>query len=336
MAKLNLITGATGQLGSHIAELLAERGERVRALVRPSSDTSFLKGRGVELVPGDLHDAESLKRAFDGADIVYHCAARVADWGAWSQFETETVTATRNVLDACRAAKVGRLLHVSSISVYGRPRRGRLITEDTPLGRRFMWWDYYPRAKLFAENLVRQYDGAWTIVRPSWIYGPRDRISMPRVVPVLRSGKAPIIGSGDNLLNIIFAGDVAAGAILAANHPGAVGQVYNLSSRGEVTQRKLVDTLCDALGLPRVTKRVPFVLAWQMAFWSELFAKLLMKKKPPRITRRVIYLIGRPPLFSIDKARTELGWEPRVPIEEGVKRTLEWLFAEEKKQQAAS
>src|SRR2546430_7510904 len=233
MAKLNLITGATGQLGSHIAALLAERGEHVRALVRPSSDMSFLRDRGVELVPGNLHDADSLKRAFDSADIVYHCAARVADWGAWSQFETETVTATRNVLDACRAAKVGRLLHVSSISVYGRPRRGRLITEDTPLGRRFMWWDYYPRAKLLAENLVRQYDGAWTIVRPSWIYGPRDRISMPRVVPVLRSGKAPIIGSGDNLLNIIFAGDVAAGAILAANHPGAVGQVYNLSSRGE-------------------------------------------------------------------------------------------------------
>lgn len=331
MTKLNLIAGATGQLGSHIAELLAERGERVRALVRPTSDTAFLRDRGVELVTGDLHDAASLSGAFEGADIVYHCAARVADWGPWSQFENETVTATRNVLEACRAAKVGRLLHVSSISVYGRPRRGQLISEETPLGRRFMWWDYYPRAKLLAENLVRRYEGAWTMVRPSWIYGPRDRISMPRVVPVLRSGKAPIIGSGENLLNIIFAGDVAAGAILAANHPGAVGQVYNLSSRGEVTQRKLVDTLCDALGLPRVTKRVPFFLAWQMAFWSEFFAKLLMKKKPPRITRRAIYLIGRPPLFSIDKARKDLGWEPRMRIEEGVKRTLEWLLAEEKK-----
>jgi 2-alkyl-3-oxoalkanoate reductase len=330
MAKLNVLTGATGQLGSHIAEGLVERGERVRALVRPGSDTSFLQDLGVELVSGDLHDAESLKRAFDGADIVYHCAARVSDWGPWQQFESETVTATRNVLAACAAANIGRLLHVSSISVYGRPRKGRLVTEETPLGRRFMWWDYYARAKLLAENVVREYAGPWTMVRPSWIYGPRDRISMPRVIPVLRSGKAPIIGSGENLLNIIYAGDVAAGAILAANHPGAVGQVYNLSSRGEVTQRKFVDTVCDALGIPHVSKRVPFFLAWQMAFWSELFAKLLMKKKPPRITRRAIYLIGRPPLFSIEKARTELGWEPRVPIEEGVKRTLAWLVAEEK------
>ena len=333
MAKLNLITGATGQLGSHIAQRLRERGEHVRALTRPTSNTSFLQSLDVELVHGDVHDVESLKRGCAGVDIVYHCAARVSDWGPWSQFKNETVTATRNVLEACAAARIGRLLHVSSISVYGRPRRGQLVTEASPLGRRFMWWDYYPRAKLLAENLVREHQGAWTIVRPSWIYGPRDRISMPRVVPVLRSGKAPIIGSGENLLNIIYAGDVAAGAILAANHPGAVGQTYNLSSRGEVTQRKLVDTLCDALGLPRVSKRVPFFLAWQMAFWSEFFAKLLMKKKPPRITRRAIYLIGRPPLFSIDKARTELGWEPRMPIEEGVRQTLDWLLAGEKKAQ---
>jgi nucleoside-diphosphate-sugar epimerase len=333
MSNLNLITGATGQLGSHIAEQLVERGERVRALVRPASDTTFLHRLGVEQIVGDVHEAASLQRAFEGAEIVYHCAARVSDWGSWSQFERETVTATRNVLHACRGARVGRLLHVSSISVYGRPRSGAPITEDTPLGRRLMWWDWYARAKILAENLVQQSDTPWTIVRPSWMYGPRDRISMPRVVPVLRSGKAPIIGSGDNLLNIIYVGDVAAGAILAANQPRALREAYNLSSRGEVSQRKLVDTLCDALGIPRVTKRVPFFLAWQMAFWSELFAKLLGKKKPPRITRRAIYLIGRPPLFSIAKAHEHLGWEPRVPIEVGVQRTLEWLFEEEKKLQ---
>src|SRR5262249_31524302 len=154
-------------------EQLVSRGERVRALARAGSDTAFLQGLGVELAAGDLHDAGSLKRAFDGADIVYHCAARVSDWGPWKQFESETVTATRNVLAACAAASIGRLLHVSSISVYGRPRKVRLITEDMPLGRRFMWWDYYPQAKLLAENLVREYAGAWTMVRPSWIYGPR-------------------------------------------------------------------------------------------------------------------------------------------------------------------
>src|SRR5262245_50960322 len=116
MSKLNLITGATGQLGSHIAEQLVERGERVRALARPTSVTEFMRHLRTEIVEGDMHDVESLKRACTGADIVFHCAARVSDWGPWREFERETVTATQNLLAACGAAKVGRLLHVSSIS----------------------------------------------------------------------------------------------------------------------------------------------------------------------------------------------------------------------------
>src|SRR5438445_10564754 len=82
-AKLNVLTGATGLLGSHIAEQLVERGERVRALVRSTSDTSFLRALGVELVEGDLGQPDTLPRAVAGADVVYHCAARVGDWGAW-------------------------------------------------------------------------------------------------------------------------------------------------------------------------------------------------------------------------------------------------------------
>ncbi len=329
MDKLNVITGATGQLGSHIAEQLRAQGEHVRALARPNSDTSFLRQIGVEVVGGDLSDAEAVRSAVAGADLVYHCAARVSDWGRWADFEAETVTATRNLLDGCRHEKVGRLLHVSSISVYGRPQTQGLITEETPLGQRLMLWDYYPRVKILAENMVREYGGPWTIVRPSWIYGERDRITIPRVVPALRAGRVPVIGSGDNLLNIIYAGDVAAGAILAAQHPGAIGETFNLCSRGEVTQRQLLDTLTERLNLPRIRKRVPFFLALRVAFLKELFARLLGRAKPPTITRRAIYLIGRPTLFSIDKAQRVLGWRPQVNIQEGVRRALEWYFARE-------
>lgn len=256
MTNLNVLTGATGQLGSHLAEQLVARGERLLALVRPSSDTPLLRRLNVDLAEGDLLRAATLRPALVGADVVYHCAARVSDWGSWKQFEAETVTATGNLLDACRANRVGRLLHVSSISVYGWPRtRGEPITEEAPLGQHLMLWDNYPRAKLLAEQLVRRYEGGWTIVRPSWIYGPRDRISVSRLVPALRQGKVMIVGTGDNLLNIIYAGDVAAGAILAATSPAAVRETYNLSSHGEVTQQKLLDALTDGLGLPRSQAR---------------------------------------------------------------------------------
>ncbi|MBI3407197.1 MAG: NAD-dependent epimerase/dehydratase family protein [Planctomycetes bacterium] len=328
MSKLNVITGATGQLGSHIAEQLRAAGEHVRALVRPGSDTRFLSEIGVELAAGDLADPASIRRAVAGASIVYHCAARVSDWGPWSTFENEIVAGTRNFVAACNAENVGRLLHVSSISVYGHPKlpAGSQITEETPLGQHHWLWDYYPRAKVLAEEEVHKFAGDWTIVRPSWIYGPRDRITIPRVVPALSENRVPIIGAGDNLLNIIYAGDVAAGVILAANNPNAVGQAYNLCSEGEVTQKDLIDSLTDTLELPRITKHVPFFLAMRFAFLKELFARMLRRKQPPTITRRAIYLIGRPPRFSIEKAKAELGWRPRVPVREGVPLALAWYF----------
>jgi nucleoside-diphosphate-sugar epimerase len=328
---LNIITGATGLLGSHIAERLVNRGERVRALVRPSSDATFLKNLGVDLVSGDLNDPQSIRQAVSGAAIVYHCAARVGDWGPWQQYQAETVTATHNLVEACQAEKIGRLLHVSSISVYGIVNGTKTpLGEDAPLGQNLWLWDNYARSKILAEEEAHKFP-EHTIVRPSWIYGPRDRNTISRVVPALRTGKVPIIGSGENYLNVIYAGDVAEGAIRAAQHADARGQVYNLCSDGEVTQRDLIDTLTDSLLLPRIQKHVPYYLANKVAFVHECMARLLRRKKPPRITRRAIYLIGRPTLFSSAKARSQLGWFPQVTIQEGVKRSMEWYVAQEKK-----
>src|SRR5262249_14864989 len=155
------------------------------------------------LIVGDLHDRAALARAFDGADVVYHCAARVGDWGPWRDYQEKTINATARVLEACRSAAVGRLLHVSSITVYGHPKiRADRFTEDEPLGQNPWVWDYYPQAKLQAERLVHQYPGAWTVVRPTWIYGPRDRNTLPRVFKALAAGRVAVIGRGDNLLNI--------------------------------------------------------------------------------------------------------------------------------------
>src|SRR5207253_10671016 len=128
----------------------------------------------------------------------------------------------------------------------------------------------------------------------------------------LMQRRAPIIGSGDNYLNIIYAGDVAAGAILAANHPSAKGQAYNLCSEGEVKQKDLLNALTDALSLPRVTKHVPYGLAIRWAFVLECLKRMTFAKKPPTITRRAIYLIGRSTQYSTQKARADLGWRPEV------------------------
>jgi nucleoside-diphosphate-sugar epimerase len=327
--KLHLVTGGTGQLGSHIVEQLRAVDQRVRVVTRPDRDTSFLRAQRAELMEGDLRDPEVARRAVSGASIVFHCAARVSDWGPWQDFAEETVTTARNIVEACKAENVSRLLHVSSVSVYGSPRLapGQVIAEDFPLGQNLGRWDHYPRSKLLAEELARGYAHT-TVVRPSWIYGPRDRITTPRVVTGLQLGRVPILGSGENYLNIIYAGDVARGAILAASHPGAEGQVYNLSSQGEVKQIDLLNALTDALKLPRLKRHVPFWLVSRVAAFQETLARLLGRTEPPTITRRAVYLIGRSTQFSTDKARNQLGWQPRIKVEEGVRRTLEWYFAQ--------
>jgi nucleoside-diphosphate-sugar epimerase len=328
--RLNVITGATGLLGSHIAEQLRERGERVRALVRPASDTTFLKQLGVELAFGDLKERASLPGVLAGADVVYHCAARVGDWGPWRVFQREIIDATANLLDACRTAGVGRVLHVSSIIVYGHPRLpdGSSYTEDEPLGQNLRLWDYYCRAKVRAEGLCRQYQGDLTIVRPSWIYGPRDRTTLPRILKALDAGRVAIIGRGDNLLNVVYAGDVAEGAIRAANHPRAKGEAYNLSSEGEITQGDFLDLLADALERPRIRGHVSYSFAYWGGFISEVIGRMIRMRRPPHLTRYAVALVGRSTRFSIAKAREHLGWQPRTGAHEGVRRTLEWCRKE--------
>jgi nucleoside-diphosphate-sugar epimerase len=322
--KLNVITGATGLIGSHIAEQLVARGTRVRALVRPSSDITFLRQLGVELTVGDLADADSLRAAFTGADCVYHCASRVGDFGTWKMFQAEVVEATRNVMEACRATQVGRVLHVSSVAVYGhRPRipPGGL-TEEQPVRQGFRFGDHYGRAKVQAERLARAICPEVTIVRPTWVFGPRDRHGLTRLLQALRGRWVSLLGSGDNFLNIVHATDVAGGAILAANLSQALGQTYNLCSEGEVTQRQFLDALCDVAGLPRVTRRVSFRLAYFGGFVGEVIARILRFQRAPFISRYAVARLGRPACFRIDKARNQLGWYPKVKVLEGLRQAL--------------
>ena len=274
--------------------------------------------------------------AAEGVETVYHCGAFVGDWGPWQQYYEGTVQTTRNLVQACRAAGNPRLVHVSSISVYGKVSTARKdsaaegeIDEDFPIGQHHWLWDYYGRSKVEAEKVVREYPHH-TIVRPSWIYGARDRVSIPRIVDALQSGQLRIMGSGQNRLNMVYAGDVAAGAILAADQPSAAGEAYHLCSHGEITQQQLVDLFTEGLKMPRVERHAPMPVAWSVAFLAELAFRSLGRSTPPPFTRRGIYIMGRPTHFSIAKAAEQLGWEPQVRTEEGVREALDWYLANRK------
>lgn len=320
---LNLVTGATGLLGSHLAEQLVRRGKRVRALVRPTSDTSFLRSLGVELCEGDVTDADALKRACQGVTVVYHSAARVGDWGPWHEFVEITIEATRKLVEAATRAKVKRFLHISSISAYGHVNgKGLVLDESAPLGRELKRWSYYSRAKVAAEELVwaahRRGDLSVTVIRPSWLYGPRDRATIGRVCDSIRKKKIKLIGDGSNRLNVVHAGNVAEAAITAAELPEAAGEAFNCSNDGVITQKQYFDAIAAALGEPPVTRSVPYRVAHSVGFILEVIGHTFRVKKQPLVTRYSVWLIGRHSFFECNKARRVLGWQPAVTYEEGI------------------
>jgi nucleoside-diphosphate-sugar epimerase len=320
---IHLVTGATGLLGSHIVEQLRRRGKRVRALVRNSSDESFLRSQGVETVVGDITDRASLERACAGVDTIYHSAARVGDWGPWREFVQITIEGTRNVIAAAAAANVRRFLHISSISVYGYvDGKGVVLDETASLGQHLYRWAYYTRSKVIAEQSVWEAHRAGriraTVIRPSWLYGPRDRATLARLIDSIRRGKCRLIGDGSNRLNVVHAANVADGAILAAESARAVGEAYNLSNDGVLTQKQYFDTVAAALGMGPITRSVPYGVAQRVALVLECIGHLVGQRKPPLITRYSVWLIGRHSFFETRKAREQLGWKSRISYEEGI------------------
>ena len=329
---MNLVTGATGLLGSHIAEQLVRRGEEVRAFVRPTSDTSFLDSIGVEKVAGDLDDREALGKACDGVRVVYHSAAKVGDWGPWSEFQRITVDGTRNVLEEACEAGVERFLHVSSISAYGHiDGEGLVLDETAPLGRQLGRWSYYSRAKVLAEEIVWRSHGegriAVTVIRPSWLYGPRDRASIGRLVAAISSGKAVLLGDGQNRLSLTYAGNAAEGAILVAGRDEARGEAYNCSSDGDITLQGYFGLIAGALGKQPVRKKLPYKVVKNVAFLLEIIGRLTGRKEPPMLSRYAVWLMGRRVFFSPEKIR-KLGWTPTVDYKTGVPMTVEWYLSQ--------
>lgn len=325
-----LVTGATGLLGSHVAEKLIARGDRVRALVRPGSSTGFLEELGAEIVVGDLSNSADCLTAVADSEVVFHCAAKVGDWGTRAEFRRDVIQASENLASAACTAKVRRFVHISSTSAYGHPKSPAPIDESAPLGQGLWIWDDYTWSKVETERLLTKLTSdrglPLTIIRPSWLYGERDRTTLARLIERLRSGIVPLIGPGDNPLSAIYAGAVADAAILAADHPEALGQAYNITDQGPITQAEFLNMMAQAAGAPPVHRALPYRLVFAAALAFEAAGKLMRNPKPPLITRYAAWLMGRRISYSTLKARTQLGWRPDLSYQESIARSVSWYL----------
>jgi nucleoside-diphosphate-sugar epimerase len=318
-----VITGATGLLGRNIAGTLRQQGCDITAIVRETSDRSFLNKLGVQFHVADLsRDGFLVPEMFRSADVVFHCAAVVTDWAPWPHFVANTIDATRRVCDAMTAAGCRRLIHISSAGVYGRPRSSVPLREDQPYGS-IGRWDYYTNSKIAAERIVRaQQRLDVTILRPAMIYGPGSHGLVARVADYLRTGKAAIAGDPGVTLPLIHVEDVARATVFAATTREAVGEAFNLVNPEPVTQADFFNAIAALLGLPAVTKRIPYRLAYTAGFLAEIVAHTTHAAAPPVLSRYRVSLFGHQRLYAIEKAVATLHWQPQVAFQDGIRQTV--------------
>jgi nucleoside-diphosphate-sugar epimerase len=319
-----LVTGAGGFLGSHVVELLVANGERPRALVRPGGNAAALAEAGVDVCSCDIGNGAAFGEALRGVDRVIHCAARTGPWGPDAEYERVNVRGLEALVRAAMAAGVRRFVHVSSITVHGNDLRGQ-ADEDAPLRAER---NPYSRSKVAAERLlarmIRDEDAPVTIVRPGWIYGPRDTSSFARIARRVEQGQMITLGSGANHLPLIYVRDAAEGALLAGESAQAEGRSYLLVNDEPVTQRDFIGALAAELGAPAPTRRVPYELSLMVGALAEAAGRLSRSKEPPPVTRYGLQLLGGENRFIISRARRELGFSPKVGLAEGVRRGVEW------------
>ncbi|MEW5957745.1 MAG: NAD-dependent epimerase/dehydratase family protein [Chloroflexota bacterium] len=321
-----LITGATGFIGGRLAERLAlEEGVQVRGLARTPAKGQRLADLGVEIAPGDVTDPASLAAAMDGCHTAFHAAAWVSEGGSKDQVWAVNVSGTQNVVDAALDAGLKRLVYVSSAAVYGSLQQFD-IDERTPTRRR---GNLYADSKVAAEELVfkayREHGLAVVSARASQVYGPRSPQFTIRPVEIIKAGKMILIDGGRHLCKPVYIDNLVDGLILCATVEAAIGEAINLTDGEPIPWRDFFGAYGRMLGIDSFPS-APFALAWLAALYNEVSAALRGKKA--RFNRGAVLALRSRNSFSNQKARTLLGWTPKVDFNEGMQRTETWLRAE--------
>lgn len=324
----NLVTGATGFLGSHVVEKLLEDGQEVVAFARKTSNTDYLKKLGVEIYRGDLKDYQSVEGAMNGMDRVYHVAAVTGEWVKKKEAAETNIDGTRNMLNAALANNLDRFVFVSSLAVLGLSHHYNTGVEtDYPVSN-----DPYIDTKIASEKLVNKFSKTGlrtTILRPGFVYGEREMKLVKRIVEKMHAGKFFFIGDGKNMLNLNYGGNFADAAVLATKTEDSVGQTYNVANNDpNLTMENFVYKLADLWELKRPTGHIPVCVAKGLTSIIEGTWRVLGKKTPPILTKTRVKFMSLNLDFDISKTEKDLGYSPKVGIDEGLKRTKEWIDTE--------
>lgn len=311
-----LVTGASGLVGNLIVRRLAFEKHQVHALARTTESASHVKDVAAKIELADLTLPATLESALAGVDTVVHCAALVGSGrGSTNEYFRINVDGTRALAAAARKQGVKRFVHMSTAGVYGLNMLKGNVDETTPLGK----GNGYTNSKIEAEAVVRASGLEYVILRPYWITGGGDRFLIPSVAPMLLKNSFAYIGDGQQEWSLSVVENVAAAAAMAATHPGAGNQIYNVADVN-VKISTTIELIAKALGVPMPTRRTSALKAG----W-----KALLHQSPadPKYTMSIdlFFPLWRTMSINAQKIRRELGWEPKIPWQDSVREAvIEW------------
>jgi len=319
-----LVTGASGFIGSNLCEKLIEKGFEVRALILPGSPEWYLEGIEVEKVYGDVCQPETLEKAAQGIEVIFHLAGIARDWGRWRDFIRVNAQGTENIARAGAKAGVKKILFASSVAVH----HYRDIFDGTEELERDCGHFAYGKSKILAEDklkaVAKESRIEYVIIRPAvFPFGPRDTTSFYRMAQAIEKGIFGYINSGRSKITVGYVENLCEGMVLAGTLEQAKNQVFLISDQA-IAWRELVEKFARELGVPPPRLNTPFPIAWLVAGMMELVWKLFFFPGEPLLTRYRVRVASKNLIFSSQKIERMLGWKPRVGLEEGIKKTVEW------------
>ena len=313
-----LVTGATGFIGSHLAERLVTSGARVRVLVRnPKKLLPSLQDR-VEVVAGDLLQPDSFAAAVAGREIIFHVAAWLGSPNRLDAAHAINVTATRQLAEAARSAGARRFISTSSVAVYG-PLNAGLIDETQPHWNVYAYAETKSLGEAAAFQTATDHFGV-TVLRPAEVYGPRGGAWTVTPVSLAKRGLPSLIGGGRGMCHPVYVDNLVDAYLYAATRPEAIGQAFTICDC-DVPWREFYGRYATMAG--KRARSIPVALAQAAALLSEAGSKIT--RRPPLFTRDTLGFITGQCRLSTEKAKRLLDWSPQVSLDEGLRRTEAWL-----------
>ena len=325
-----LITGATGFVGGRMLETFMEYfgNQQVIGTGRNETAIESWKQKGVTIEKGDLSDAAFTQSLFqkNAIKVVVHVAAKSSPWGTYESFYESNVVATRNLLETATAAKVERLIYISTPSIYFNFKDRFGVKENDPIDYEFV--NAYTSTKYEAELLVRKFareTNLFTVIfRPRAIVGRGDTVIIPRVLRAYEMGKLRIVGDGKNTADFTSVANLCNAALLAMKADERCnGEIFNITDGDPQNLWDFIRFLLKNMDLNSDLKQVPYPLAYSVAFLQEKFNEIFKPDTEPALTRYGIGILAKSLTMDISKAKELLGYQPIMNPRESILEFIE-------------